>query len=129
EDHEVAGEYAEVARALARRLRLGAQRRAQPPLVSRDGALRLPALPVDAPVPAAPRLLAEAPDHLPPVARLGPPPPAAAAVERDHRGADAEGFAAVAGGLLAVEGGVRPHPVGAERPRRLGPRPARPPRP
>src|SRR5436305_1953592 len=105
------GEDAEVTLALARGIRLGPQRRAEQPLVPREGALRLPALPVDPPVPAAPRPLAEAPDHLPPVARLGPLPAPVPPVQRDHRGADAQVCAAVAVALLAVEGAVGQRPV------------------
>ena len=68
-------EHAEVAFPLAGCVRLAPQRRAQQPLVPRERAFRLPALPVDPLMPAPLRLLAEALDHLPPVARLGPLPP------------------------------------------------------
>jgi len=114
------GEHAQVTLALARRIRLAPQGRAEQPLVPREGALRLPALPVDAPVPAAPWLLAEAPDHLAAVARLGPLAPAVAPVQRDHRRADAQILPAKAVALLTVECRVAEHPVVTDRQGSLG---------
>src|SRR3954454_5210876 len=81
EEHQVMGEHAEVTLALAGLVRLAPQRRVQQALVPAEGALGLPALAVDAPVPAALGLLAEAPGHLPPVARLRPLAPVAAPVQ------------------------------------------------
>src|SRR2546421_9869635 len=97
------GQHAQVTLALAGRSGPGPQRRAEQALVPGEGALRLPALPVDAPVSAPLGLLAEPLHHLPAVARLGPLPPPVATVQRDHGGADAPLFAAAAGALLAVE--------------------------
>src|SRR3979411_1642147 len=96
------GEYPQIALALARGVRLAPQGRAEQPLVPGEGALRLPALPVDAPVPAALGPLTEALDHLAAVARLRPLPPPVPPVQRDHRRADAQVFPAVAVALLAV---------------------------
>src|SRR4029453_10379114 len=104
------GQDAEQALALPSCFRARPQGGAQQPLVAAEDALRLPALPVDPPVPAALRLLAEAADHLPAVARLGPLPPGTTTVERDHRGTDA----VEAGRLvvsLGVVGGVGQQPV------------------
>src|SRR5205807_1737762 len=102
-EHQVMGEHTEAALALAGRIRLAPQRRTQQPLMPREGALRLPALPVHPLVPAVLRLLPEASDHPPPVARLGPLPPPVAPVQRDHGRADAQLLPAVAVALLAVE--------------------------
>src|SRR5260370_8179451 len=113
------GEHAEAALALAGLIRLGPQRRAEQPLVPRESALRLPALPVHPLVPAAPGLLPEALDHLPPVARLGPLPPPVPPVQRYHRRADAQLLAAVAVALLAVEPPVADHPALTHRQRPL----------
>src|SRR6476659_6019730 len=93
EEHEVMGQHAEVTLALAGSVGLAAQGRAEQPLVPGEGALGLPALSVDAPVPAAFGLLAEAPDHLAAVARPGPLPPPVAPVQRDHRRTDLQLFA------------------------------------
>jgi WD40 repeat protein len=49
-DHEVLGQHAEVALALEGRVGPGPQRRAEPALVPREAALRLPALAVDPPL-------------------------------------------------------------------------------
>lgn len=105
------GQYTEVTLALTRCLGPAPQRRAQEPLVPREGALRLPALPVDPAITALPWPAAETLFHLPAVARLGPLPPLVAAVERDYGRADAQLFAAEAVVLLAVEGGVAQYPV------------------
>jgi hypothetical protein len=99
-------QYAEVAFALTGGVGLAPQRRAQEPLVPGEGALRLPALPVDPPVAALPGPAAEALPHLAAVAGLGPLPPPVAAVEGDHRGAGAKVLARQPVVLLAVEGGV-----------------------
>src|SRR5262245_35226622 len=112
-------QHAEVTLALAGLVGLAPQGTAKHPLVPGEDALRLPALPVDPLVPAPLRLLAEPLHHLPPVARLGPLPPLAAAVERDHRRADALVFPAVAVVLLAVEGAVAQHTVVGDDQRRL----------
>ncbi len=64
------GDYAEVTFPRAGLIRLAPQCRAEEPLVPREGALRLPALAVHPLVPAAARLLAEPPDHLPPMRLL-----------------------------------------------------------
>lgn len=55
-----------------------------------EPALRLPPLAVHPPVPRPPRFLAEPLDHLPRVLGLRPLPPGVAAVQREHRGPDAE---------------------------------------
>jgi hypothetical protein len=114
------GENAEVTFALTGLIGLATQGRAEESLVPREGALGLPALAVDAPVPAALWLPAAAFDHLPTVARQRPLPALVAAVQRDHGGADAQLFAAVAVALLAVERGIAEHPVVAHSQRRLG---------
>jgi hypothetical protein len=92
----------------------------EPPLVPAEGRLGLPPLAVHPPVPAPLRLLPEPLDHLPPV--LGPGPLAALppAVQRDHRGAHAEAFPAVAVVGLAVEGGIGQDPVPGHDQGRLG---------
>jgi hypothetical protein len=111
--------HAEVALALPGLLGLAPQGRTQQPLVPGEGALRLPALPVDPAVPTATRLLAEALDHLPPIARLRPLAAPVPAVERDDRGADAELLPGQAVVRLAVKGGVAQHAVPADNQRRL----------
>jgi len=113
------GEHAEVALAFPGWLGLAPQGRAEQPLVPGEGALRLPALAVHPLVPAAARLLAEALDHLPPVARLGPLAAPVAAVQRDDRRAGAEVLPGQAVVLLAVEGGVAQHAVPADEQRGL----------
>ena len=113
------GEHAEVTLALPGLLRFSPQGGPQQPLVSGEGTLRLPALPVDPPVATAARLLAEAPDHLPPVARLGPLAPPLAAVERDDGGAHAQVLPGEAVVLFAVEGRVAQHAVPADDQGRL----------
>ena len=68
-----------------------------------EGALRLPALPVLAPV--------EAPPQLPPVLRLRPLPATAAAVDRDQRRPDPVVVAALLVVVFGVVGGVAEYPV------------------
>src|SRR5262249_57217578 len=111
EEHQVVSQDAPVTFAFPRGLGLAAQRRAQQPLVPREGALRLPALPVDPAVTALPRSAAETSLHLPPIARLRPFPPLVAAVWRDHGRADAEDLAAQAMGFLPVGGSGGPEPA------------------
>ncbi len=113
------GQHAEVTFALSGGVGLAAQRRIQQPFVPREGALGLPALAVDPLMPAPLRLLAEALDHLPAVARLGPLAAPVAAVERDHGGADTQALAAQPVVLLAIEGGIAQHPVPGHAQRRL----------
>ena len=105
------GEDAEAALPLAGRIRPTAQRAAEPPLVPREGGLGLPPLAVHPGVPAALGLLAEPPDHLPPVAGLRPLPAPVAAVERDDGGPHPEVLPGVAVVLLGIERGVGQHPV------------------
>ena len=100
------GEHAEVALALPGRVGAAAERRAEQALVAREGALDLPALAV---LP-----LGEAPLHLAAVLRLRPRAAPVAAVQRDHRGADAQVLARQAVVLLAVEGRVAQDPVPAD---------------
>ena len=99
------GEHAQVTLALARRIRLAPQGRAEQPLVPGEGTLHLPALAVDAAV--------EAPLHLPAVLGLGPLAAVAPAVERADGGADLPVLAAQPVVVLGVVGGVGQHPVPA----------------
>src|SRR5947209_9885379 len=108
------GQHAEVAFAFTRGFRLAAERRVQQSLVPREGALRLPALPVDPLMPTPLRLLAETLDHLPAVARLGPLAALVAPVDRDDCGADTQILAAQPVVLLAVEGRVAQQPRSEE---------------
>lgn len=73
------------------------QRRAEKAFVAADGALDLPPLPVDAP--------GEAPPHLCPIPRPGRPV-ACPLVQGDHRGADAQLFAAEPVIMLGVVGRI-----------------------
>ena len=111
--------HPQVALALAGVLGLASQGRPQQPLMPRKGALRLPALPVDPPVPTATPLLAEAFDHLPPVTCLRPLAAAVAAVKRDDRGADAKVLPGQAVVVLTIEGGVAQDAVPADNQRCL----------
>lgn len=77
------GQYAEVTFALPGGIGLALQGRAQAPLVPREGALRLPALPVDPTITARSPPAAETLLHLPAVTRLGPFPSLVAAVQGD----------------------------------------------
>ena len=113
------GEYTQMAFTLTRGVGLAPQGRAEHTLVSRERTLRLPTLPIHPPVPTTPRLLAEPPHHLLSVAALGPLPSPVPPVQRNHRRADTQVFAAVAVTFLAVEGCVREHPVVLERQRSL----------
>jgi hypothetical protein len=113
------GQHAEITLLFTRCIGLAAQRRAEKSFVPTEGALRLPALSVDALVPAALCLLAETLHHLPTVARLWPLPTLVPSVDRDHRRADAQFFAAVAVALLAVEGRIAQHSVVTDRQRCL----------
>src|SRR5262249_22102574 len=103
QEHEVMGEHTEVTLPLARRVGARPQGRPQPPLVPPEGASRLRRLAVPP--------LGEAPPHLPAIFRLGPLPPGAAAVQRDHRRADQPLLAAEPMVVLGVIGGVGQHPV------------------
>ena len=80
-------------------------RRAEPSnRLCREKALfGLPTLAVDPPVPAAPRLLAEVPDHLAAGTSHGPLARVAAPVQRDHTRAHAQVIAAVAVARLALD--------------------------
>jgi len=96
---------------LTRRVRSAPQRRVQEALVPREGALRLPALPVLA--------LGEPLLHLPAKPCLGPLPPLVAAVDRDGRRADVQVLPAEPVVLLAVERRVGEHPIPGHPQRRL----------
>jgi hypothetical protein len=111
----------EVTFALARGAGAPAKGSAEAALRPAERGCRLPALAVHAAVARPPRLFPEPLDQLPPVPRLGPFPPAPAAVPRDHRGARAEALAAVPVRRLAVERGVGRHPVPGDDQGRLGP--------
>jgi hypothetical protein len=113
-------QHAQVALALAGGVGPAAQGAAERPLVPAEGALRLPALAVDALVPAALGLLAEALHHLPPVPRPRPLAPVPASVQRDHCRAHAQFLAAVVVAVFAVERAVGQHPVVRHHQRRLG---------
>src|SRR6516162_7768044 len=114
------GKYTQVALTLTRGIGLAPQGRAPQTLVLREAALHLPALPVHPSATAALRPFAKAPHHLPPVAALRPLPPLVAAVQGDHRRADAQVLPAVTLALLAVERRIGQHPVVADPQRRLG---------
>ena len=83
-------------------LTVGPQARAQEPLVTADGALYLPPVPIDAPV--------KPPGHLRPIPalgrRMGP-----SLVQGDQRGANAKLFAAQPVVVLGVVGGIGQQPV------------------
>src|SRR6516165_1060596 len=118
-EHEVVGQYAEVALALAGGLRATPEGTPQPAFVPTERGFRLPPLPIDAVVAGPAPLLAEALDHLPPVLGLRPFPAAPTTVQRDYRGADAQVLAAVAVMGFAVEGGVCQDPIPGDDQRRL----------
>ena len=114
------GKYTQVAFAFTRCIGLAPQGRPQQTLVPRKRALRLPTLSIHTLIPAAPRLFAETPDHLLSVAALGPLPSPVPPVQRNHRRADAQVFAAIAVTFLAIERCIREHPVVREPQRSLG---------
>src|SRR3954464_5624508 len=90
QEHDVVSQHPRQDLALLVRPAPRPQGRAHQPLVPREPALDLPPLAEHPGGTRAPRLLAEPPDHLTAVASLRPPAARVAAVQRDHRGADAQ---------------------------------------
>jgi hypothetical protein len=104
-------EYPELTFSLARGLGSSVQCGAQPPLVPRKRAFRLPALAV---LP-----LRKAAFHLPTILGLGPLPPLATPVDRNDGAPHAQLFAAKAMILFAVEGGITQDAIPADDERSL----------
>src|SRR4051794_41804217 len=110
EEHQVVGEYPKPTSPPPGLTRPGPEGAPEPPLVPAERGLGLPPLAVHPAVPAAPGLLPEPPDHLPPVRGLRPPPAPVAAGPRGDGGAGAGGLPAVTGGGVGGEGGGGPPP-------------------